>query len=467
MGSGLRSSKGVPPDDGDRIAFRQAAAARPVAAGARAHCPRRHGRPGPGRARTPRPTCSDRATSSTRTSREGFPKIAAYRPGCSVAAAKLAAFDWVVASGNCAARLDGAHARNRSLLGMIQPAGPDQLFAATYGQYDQITSPLGRPATGAIRPFRSSDWLHNTDGSVHRDGHGERAEPALDRHGTVVGRRGRLLGETERRAQPAAPRRDGRAGGTTTSGRTRPTPSPARRSTRTPSARRPRPRNQATWDANFVARHDRLARDLPGMVIGGNDLVLVRVQPGRLQGRSRQRLAAARYLQRRDAGVRRQVPRPLQSVGSRRADHAAQRFLAGKKLDGKQRYLMLNNCNATSTQINEYSLAVATIGGFYYWPYTQSGWWDSTMRSRPSIADYTHNGTRHWLGFPTAAPRKLAVGALEAHVPARRRLREHDRRDPDRRRPHAGNQTGLFVSSDSRRVGVAALQPSSISAPRS
>ena len=110
---------------------------------------------------------------------------------------------------------------------------------------------------------------------------------------------------------------------------------------------------------------------------------------------------------------------------------------------------MFDNCNASSTQANEYSLAVATIGGFYYWPYTQSGWWGSRSAIGPSIADYARNGTRHWLGFPTAAPRKLASGLWKrtfqhgaVYVNMTGATQTVDGRTLD-------NQTGLFAS-DSR-----------------
>lgn len=341
--------------------------------------------------------------------REGFPKIAAYRPGCSVAAAKLAAFDWVVTSGTCAAALDRAHGRNPSLLGMIQPGRRDELFAASYGQYDQIASPLSHPAIGSIRAFQSSDWLHNTDGSVHQMGsvnvlnllstdtalwsadvaaYWARRNGALSRrHPGVMG----IWGDNDFWSDQAyafvgTPLDPNAAGAAVASA------------------------NQATWDTNFVARHNRLARDLPGMVIGGNDLASYSAHPAAYKGgvangwllpgisSAGMRECADRY-----SGL-------FEASGVDKLITAAQRYLAGKKLDGKQRYLMLNNCDATSMQTNEYSLAVATIGGFYYWPYTQSGWWGSTIALAPAIPGYIRNGTRHWLGLPTAAPKRLASG---------------------------------------------------------
>jgi len=341
--------------------------------------------------------------------REGFPKIAAYRPGCHFAPSTLARFDWVVTSGTCTAFLDRVHARNRSLLGMIQPARPGQLFAASYGGYDRVLSPLRHPAIGPIRGFRSGDWLHNTDGSTHRMGtvnvlnllstdtalwsadvaaYWARRNGALSRkHPGVMG----VWGDNDFWSHqayafigtPLDPKAVGAA---------------------TASA------NQAVWDQNFIARHNRLARDLPGMVIGGNDISSYSADPAAYKG-----TVAKGWLLPgiSSAGMRECADRYLglyKASGVDRLITAAQRFLAGKRLDGKQRYVMLNNCNATSTQINEYSLAVATIGGFYYWPYTQSGWWGSTTTIAPTIPDYTRHGARHWLGFPTAAPQKLASG---------------------------------------------------------
>ena len=168
--------------------------------------------------------------------------------------------------------------------------------------------------------------------------------------------------------------------------------------------------NRAAWDTNYVAHHDRLANDLPGMIIGGNDISSYSADPAAYRGNVRNGWLLPGIS---SAGMRECADRYFGLYTASGLDGlivAAQRFLGGKRLDGKQRYLMLNNCDATSTQINEYSLAVATIGGFYYWPYTQSGWWGSTLTIAPAIPDVTRNGRRHWLGFPTAPPQKLASG---------------------------------------------------------
>jgi hypothetical protein len=333
--------------------------------------------------------------------RAGFPKIAAYRPGCSVGGGQAAVFDWFVTDGACPSAIDAGYRLNRRLLGMIQPSGPNgDLFAATYGQYDRMTSAVRDPRIGTIRPFRTSDWVADTSGGVHEYGTVEVLDwSSLD---TAIWSAD-VMAYWAKRNGALAKSHPGIAGiwgdndfwGDQTYAFT---------GTKLESSAL-----RATWDTNDVIHHQRLAKDLPGMIIGGNDIASYSDDPGSYRGRQKQGWLL-RGLS--SAGMRECADRYFGLYDPHGVDmivRSAQRFLAGKGTDRKQRFLMLNNCSAASTEVNEYSLAVATIAGMYYWPYTD-GDWSTTLSIAPSIPDVARNGRRHWLGAPTGAPQQLASG---------------------------------------------------------
>lgn len=334
-------------------------------------------------------------------SRAGFPKIAAYRPGC-IGAAEAARFDWLVTAGDCESSIDAGYRLNPRLLGMIQPSGSDgDLFAATYGAYGRMTSPVRDPQIGTIRPFRPSDWLADTSGGVHEYGTVEvldwtNLDTALWSADVMAywAKRNGVLSKSH--PGIAGVWGDNDLWGDQTYA-----------FDGTPLARSAALR--AAWDTNDVLHHLRLARDLPGMIIGGNDVASYSDNPGSYRGR--QKLG---WLLRgvSSAGMRECADRYFGLYDAAGVDglvRSAQRFLAGKRVDGRQRYLMLNNCDASSTDVNEYSLAVATIAGMYYWPYANDDW-STTVSIAPAIPDVARNGRRHWLGAPTGAPQRLAPG---------------------------------------------------------
>ena len=333
--------------------------------------------------------------------RAGFPKIAAYRPGCSTSGAQAAQFDWFVTDGRCPAAIDGGYRANRSLLGMIQPSGRgEDLFAATYGGYSQMTSPVHDPRLGTIRAFRPTDWLQDASGGVHEYGTVEVLDwTSLD---TAIWSAD-VMAYWAKRNGALAKRHPGIAGvwgdndlwGDQTYAFT--------------GTKAESPSLRATWDTNVVLHHQRLAKDLPGMIIGGNDVASYADDPGAYRGKQARGWLLPGLS---SAGMRECADRYFGLYDPHGVDiiiRSAQRYLAGKAVDRKQRYLMLNNCGASSIQINEYSLAVATIAGMYYWPYID-GDWATTLSIAPSIPDVARNGKRHWLGAPTGAPQQLASG---------------------------------------------------------
>lgn len=170
--------------------------------------------------------------------------------------------------------------------------------------------------------------------------------------------------------------------------------------------------NATAWDDGFVRHHQQLRADLPGAVIGGNDLSKMSEDPSRYRG-----TITDGWKQIGDAGLKEHVQYQLGTAS--RVDTLItgnQRFLSLKAIDGHQRYIMLGLDNTTATKDVRLALGTAVISGTYLWYYSgRSGNWAATYAypgSANSIPEMGQSGNygRNWLGKSIASPVQITSG---------------------------------------------------------
>lgn len=332
----------------------------------------------------------------------GFPKVAIYRPGSGGTAGVLGRYDWAVVDGD-ARSIAAASAAARThprLLTMVVPYGgihQRDVIAATYG-YSKISAPITSP-WGTLRAKQTRDDVLDPNGSPHQYGDVTvlnmqqytapeataiwsarvRAKYYLDNVRGHPGIRG-IWGDndfwSDQEYAWSGAQIDRRA-----------------------------------WDDGFIAAHRQLRDLLPaGTVIGGNDLSSMADHPQRYHGSVPDGWQLLKGLG--EAGMKESANRYYGLTDASGLDDlitGIRRFLGLKRLDGLQRYEMIN-----VSQVDPHSatarlgLAAASISGAYLWGYGgSSGDFASSLDFW--MPEFALHG-RHWLGLPVAGPVRLARG---------------------------------------------------------